>query len=1560
MGLLVSEGVAGLPPGSPPVWNTQPLPVFVEGTASNYDVAQHVTGADSYAVSGASVALPASVSLVGSELQYSGASPDGITAGILLDAINAFGTAISGSFSIVVNVAPSFTDFPLFDWYKAVVEDVRGGVVIPASNIRFWEEQPTYPVTPTATETTLLDLEATVNVAAPGDVIFLQAGLYALQNIVFNVNGTAIAPITIAAITPGACDVSNSDFESNGNFVNIMGFRNVKFDANGQDSVYAYNMRNWIDGFEWVSDGNRNRYCYNTATGKRADDQIWNVVSPAVKIDNRVDHNHFLDHQGSDIPGGASEFGQVGQNNLGVRYYFYYDSNYHENHLNDGQGNKTVNNESEGVSFKSDRNMVVHNVYVNCNSHISIRAGAECSIWANWFIGGNANEMGILTAGGMNNLIGSLYAVDTNTNDLSGQGLLDMGGGDPGDISREEASGNECVFLTGWDIKRGIISNRTGRPTDPDGMEFHAIAIKEATNRNVVWGSDGDNPVYSASVMGPNKGPPPAAVVEAIPELELDAGVGLYRVVTTAGNCDGAADNVSVMGPMTQTLSAAGMLVDILGNQIPTSGADIGAIQSGYDLSLDPVFEIRNNSGCGYLVENVRSRMDWESGSLHGNGNQDPRLIYWDGFFMRTVVEDGSPRTITNVTSSTTPVATYTGTLLFEGAGLTFGDTNGMPEMRGRLFRVRNPTATTFDVYQDGDDDGVNPTQTTEGNTRTDTSGYGAFSGSCDAQGWKGIGGPASDISVGDDAAIVANGFTPPTNDNGAAASVNALRGTNFLSTVIYFWKDYSVDLGNVGGGHNSPRFTASMGGGQEFFYNKEELYSFSILLPSNYEHESPHGGVLSRNQLVLCDAPSETPSNNNPFEMGIEGDDGGSVDVWRFNYRPGDVNGTSITVFLGDVSEDVGLWTTFIYKVKCHATDGFVKIWKATGPYLHGTQERKMSLVLDVSGQGVGTLGGPDAEFNWTFRQYKFAWHQNGNVINSIVHWVGFDEFRWGGEDNGFGTNFADVHPFGYMEPDPNTLFDNSGLATYNEGEAYDDTLDFDWRDYDDLVTGWDWSCPANLTPATNSGVYTFTNFTPLVPFYGNRLYKLNAAWDELEPTEGVYDMSSITDNLSTLPAGFDGIMLNVRGMVAHIYAEGTTDPLFLSEWTAPTWLITKIDPGDTGVGQWTEGPKNGFEITNLRLDNADVESAYDLLIDEIVALNIDSNANLFAQIIHGVSSTRGEEWGGQSGLEPATTTRIEEIISKWTTAYGSNAKKLAWLVDFDIPPEAPALAALADGCGMRGGGGENWLLHGYTPGSTTENDFPDNPSGQVMTADGYLYIDPNWVVVNEGRHSQDQNEVYSLSRTSLSEFARSRAYRGGNLRLLQMGRNVIAISSEDYLDPRFDAWTSIQVGQPAASAPEAWCWLMSTWTRFGSDREVNNFERYLYQREDNGATTSTINQEHTKNISNNNNLTSNLWNIDSARRGASIGFSVDAAFMTGGPHAVVIKVVFVDSGTSKFVLRYATGIRTHTKTNTGNVMTATWFIDDFNANAAGFDTDFTLEGDGTTDFMFVRVIRQ
>jgi len=190
--------------------------------------------------------------------------------------------------------------------------------------------------------------------------------------------------------------------------------------------------------------------------------------------------------------------------------------------------------------------------------------------------------------------------------------------------------------------------------------------------------------------------------------------------------------------------------------------------------------------------------------------------------------------------------------------------------------------------------------------------------------------------------------------------------------------------------------------------------------------------------------------------------------------------------------------------------------------------------------------------------------------------------------------------------------------------------------------------------------------------------------------------------------------------------------------------------------------------------------------------------------------------------------------------------------------------------------------------------------------------------------------------------------------------------------MNPEMSKWMSLEAGHKANTSPDAWVCLMRTWTRSSNngsgfaDREIKNFERWLYQRDVPGAmTTPVLPINHGRNMALVDALPSNLWYVNVARAGSVVGIAVDDRFLGASSARIAIKVTFLDSNTSEWSLEYvksngAQGIRTVTSTGTGVVRTATFFLDDFSAPATGKTLDFRLlSPNGDTPFMFVRVIK-
>ncbi len=508
-----------------------------------------------------------------------------------------------------------------------------------------------------------------------------------------------------------------------------------------------------------------------------------------------------------------------------------------------------------------------------------------------------------------------------------------------------------------------------------------------------------------------------------------------------------------------------------------------------------------------------------------------------------------------------------------------------------------------------------------------------------------------------------------------------------------------------------------------------------------------------------------------------------------------------------------------------------------------------------------------------------------------------------------------------------------------------YDLTFTGNWRNSDDIVTGWDWTLPAEVKPARNSGIYNLNTSVP-PDFPGNRLKQVNAKWSELEPKEGVYDFSSITKELND--PKYDGIMLNVRGMVVAI-EDGNGKPAFQAGVTAPKWLSATAP-------KTKERLRAGAAVTNMHIYDPRVKSKFIKLIEKIGRSTIPGHPRLKAQVIHGVSSSRGEEWTGTQASRPAAEKAMADILVAWTKAYGSNAKKLAWLKE--NPVQLFNTSVVRGGTGIRGGAIETWMRYAYTPGDKSQ-------TGQMLDANGYLSVDESFAPIAEGRTFLDENEVYESGRdTARPKSTWPYNYRMSNFRMLQMRRNIAWMERNSVINPKMLNWMSLELGQTVESTPDAWVVLMRTW--IGSGTEINNFERWLYQRDINGVSTSPkLKVQHGFNAANDKSLPSNLWYANVARAEKSIGIAVDDKFLSGGQNSIAIKVTYFDSETEEWSLVYnkgggGTAARTVKGNSTDRVRTATFFLNDFATPKSGYNFDFALESKGgNTPFMFVRVIK-
>jgi hypothetical protein len=440
-------------------------------------------------------------------------------------------------------------------------------------------------------------------------------------------------------------------------------------------------------------------------------------------------------------------------------------------------------------------------------------------------------------------------------------------------------------------------------------------------------------------------------------------------------------------------------------------------------------------------------------------------------------INPGTPTTITCATSggwlSDADGEDSPDGVILSGLSGSYAVYNGM------MVRTRNVRdgGLTFDAYYDhsgmlpsdtppygfmGDGEGLETSNGDMGKNPLNTSGFGPYTGGGVVSGrWRRIEqlDEVSTTSDTDQKIIQGSGQV-------GADTVGPRVGNFFLRDTIYYNKPYDINgresTGNLKGGNsgnNKPRSQMTMSVGFDQASNVEAgemgRAGISIYLPTDYADENGTSSGDSRNMFMVLGIDGGGAGHGN-FGVGNPGGDipttdifgnstptgAGNVWVWRerFSATKESASNNLGEVWwwnLGPIAEDKGKWTDFVWEhlwnpfaVTTNAKDvlpngydkllpggtGILRIWKGTGEYLPGTQNRIMKKMFDQDdhpdhpGQ-TGTVP-TDDNFIMHFqqRQYRFGWHRKPTTTRDPVA-IGVDEVRVGAE-NLNGTQYEDVHP--------------------------------------------------------------------------------------------------------------------------------------------------------------------------------------------------------------------------------------------------------------------------------------------------------------------------------------------------------------------------------------------------------------------------------------------------------------------------------------------------------------------------------------------------------------------
>ena len=301
-------------------------------------------------------------------------------------------------------------------------------------------------------------LETAIATAQPGDVVVLADGTWKDAEIVFRAVGTAEAPITLKAQTPGKVILTGESslrfvgqhlvvdgllFKDGGPTGHVVAFRGDS-DEEASDcrltnsAIIDYNPPAGVSS-NWVSlYGARNRVDHCRFSGKNNSSPLLVVwLNSGQPNDHRIDRNYFGRRSFNGENGGETM--RVGDSKTSLQISR---TVVEENLFEDCDG------EVEIISNKSCENIYRHNTFRRNAGTLTLRHGNRCVVEGNWFFGeGKASSGGIRIIGEDHRIINNYLADLTGERFFSALGFMAA-------IENSEASG----YLQ---IKRAVVAFNT-------------------------------------------------------------------------------------------------------------------------------------------------------------------------------------------------------------------------------------------------------------------------------------------------------------------------------------------------------------------------------------------------------------------------------------------------------------------------------------------------------------------------------------------------------------------------------------------------------------------------------------------------------------------------------------------------------------------------------------------------------------------------------------------------------------------------------------------------------------------------------------------------------------------------------------------------------------------------------------------------------------------------------------------------------------------------------------------------------------------------------------------
>lgn len=505
-------------------------------------------------------------------------------------------------------------------------------------------------------------------------------------------------------------------------------------------------------------------------------------------------------------------------------------------------------------------------------------------------------------------------------------------------------------------------------------------------------------------------------------------------------------------------------------------------------------------------------------------------------------------------------------------------------------------------------------------------------------------------------------------------------------------------------------------------------------------------------------------------------------------------------------------------------------------------------------------------------------------------------------------------------------------------------------WNESEHTVEGEDWSLPPTVRAASYSGMLAPKAVSDAFP--GRIQRSVKPTWRSMEPEEGRFDFAALRAAiLEASEQGRHSVKIGLGASVwetRHFRQLGDPTVARVEVGSAPRWLTRYGIP----IVEERPNASTPFQVVNFDIYHPEYHRRYLRLVEAFGRSGIPQMKELDQCYLHLRSASRGEEGSGPASTDP-NRRLYEERLRAWAAAFKGVAYKLC-----NVSGSVEDIALCNQlGMGQRNGFVEHYLLHA-----------PNPALGQELDPEGYLVVNEQSPIVAENRASGDENEEYQneVRFGPLETFPHR--YHESMLRALQMRRNFLWAETGTWLvNPPLLHYVALELGQTVRTAPDAWCYLRESRTRKNT---VKNFERWLFQRDGEGA--RTVPTEKVE-------VPAQMFEFDrahlydyTARRTdrahgqTAIRFGLDDAFLAGGPHRVAVKITYLDRAQARWALAYQAGdgsriARSVTCGDTGKTKTVTFLLPAARFPGRGYrgvDLEIqALEGDAVV--RLVRVIK-